>query len=257
MPKKIVFCLLLAFGVLRLPAQVATGIYTYGSFDNLGVDSIDRGSLNVHFSIPVVNKQGRGLPLQYQLVYDSLVWTPVGSAGSQVWTPAVGWGLHGQYNEGYEGYISYDSATVACTSSGTLTYVPYYVGYVYHEASGVSHPLPYTAKYCYPYTFTGSGVPAADGSGYSYNGSELTSADGRQIYAPSNSQTGSGSITDTNGNVISNNGNGTFTDTLGTTALKITGSGTALRRRFSPTARRPGRLTVTVTYKTYTVRTDF
>ena len=62
MPKKIVLCLLLAFSVSPLPAQVQTGIYPYGSFDNLGVDSIDRGSLNVHFSIPVVNKQGRGLP---------------------------------------------------------------------------------------------------------------------------------------------------------------------------------------------------
>ncbi len=204
-----------------------------------------------------MNKQGRGLPFQYQLVYDSLVWTPVGSAGSQVWTPAVGWGLHGQYNEGYEGYISYDSATVACTSSGTLTYVPYYVGYVYHDASGVSHPLPYTAKYCYPYTFTGSGVPATDGSGYSYDGSKLTSADGRQIYAPSNSQTASGSITDTNGNVINNNGDGTFTDTLGKTALTITGSGTASSPRVFTYSTPTGTAVVTVAYKTYTVQTDF
>ena len=98
MPKKIFLCFLLVFGVSLLSAQVQTGLYPYGSFDNLGADTIDRGSLNVHLSIPVVNKQGRGVPFQYQLVYDGLVWTPVGSEGSQTWTAAVGWGLRGQLN---------------------------------------------------------------------------------------------------------------------------------------------------------------
>ena len=135
---------------------------------------------------------------------------------------------------------------VKCLESGTLTYVPHYSNYVYHDAFGVSHPLPYTATYCAPFTFTGSGVPAADGSGYSYNGIVLTSADGKQIDPPVNSQASSGSIADTNGNYISNNGNGTFTDTLGKTALTITGNGTASSPRLFTYSTPTGTAAVTV-----------
>lgn len=39
-----------------------TGIYNFGSFDSFGNVSIDRGSLNVHFSFSVVSKAGRGIP---------------------------------------------------------------------------------------------------------------------------------------------------------------------------------------------------
>ena len=257
MPKKIFLCLLLAFSVSPLPAQVQTGIYPYGSFDNLGVDSIDRGSLNVHFSIPVVNKQGRGLPFQYELVYDSLVWTPVSSTGAQVWTPAVGFGLHGQLYEGFEGYLSYFTDNIKCyESGGGFTYTPVNSNYVYHDPFGVSHPLPYTINYCTE-GVTGSGKPSVDGSGYSYNGVSVVSKDGKQINAPANSQTAGGNITDTNGNYISNNGNGTFTDTLGTTGLTITGSGTASSPRVFTYSTPTGTANVTVTYKTYTVRTNF
>ena len=58
MTKKHVLSILMVFAVLPVSAQVQTGLYPYGSFDNLGVDSIDRGSLNMHLSIPVVSKQG-------------------------------------------------------------------------------------------------------------------------------------------------------------------------------------------------------
>jgi hypothetical protein len=54
--KKIVLSVLLVLAALPAAAQVQTGLYPYGSFDAPGADSIDRGSLNVHFSVPVVNK---------------------------------------------------------------------------------------------------------------------------------------------------------------------------------------------------------
>jgi hypothetical protein len=38
--------------MLTLAAQGQTGLYPNGSFDNVGFDTIDRGSLNVHFAIP-------------------------------------------------------------------------------------------------------------------------------------------------------------------------------------------------------------
>jgi hypothetical protein len=49
----------------------------------------------------------------------------------------------------------------------------------------------------------------------------LTSPDGKQITPPLNSQTSSATIIDANGNYISNHGDGTFTDTLGKTALTM------------------------------------
>jgi hypothetical protein len=246
----------LALAVIAPSAKAQTGLYPFGSFDTVGVDTIDRGSLNVHIEIPVVTKQGRGVPFQYTLVYDGLVWTPVGSAGSQTWTPAVGFGLHGQFNEGYEGYISYASAVTRCTLSGTVTYVPYDISYVYHDQFGASHPLPYTFNACGSIT-TGASTPASDGSGYVYTGAGLSSRDGKAINAPLNSQSGNGSLTDSNGNVVTNNGNGTFTDTLGKTALTIAGSGTPSSNKTFTYSTPTGTQAVTVTYTAYTVQTAF
>ena len=67
--------------LLSLAAQAQTGLYPYGSFDNVGFDTIDRGSLNVHFDIPVVTKPGRGIGFSYRLVYDGLVWSPADASG--------------------------------------------------------------------------------------------------------------------------------------------------------------------------------
>jgi hypothetical protein len=246
----------LALAVIAPPVGAQTGLYPYGSFDTVGADTIDRGSLNVHIEIPVVAKQGRGVQFQYTLVYDGLVWTPVGSAGSQTWTPAVGFGLHGQFNEGYEGYISYASAVVRCTANGTVNFVPYDIGYAYHDQFGVTHPLPYTFNACGSIT-TGASTPASDGSGYVYNGGNLVARDGRAINAPLNSQSASGSLTDSNGNSVTNNGNGTFTDTLGKTALLIAGSGTPSSQKTFTYSTPTGTQEVKVTYTAHTVQTAF
>ena len=69
-----------------VPAQVATGTYPYGTFDNKGFDTINIGNLNVHFSIPVLNKAGRGIPFTYNLSFDSSVWYPSVAGGAGTWT---------------------------------------------------------------------------------------------------------------------------------------------------------------------------
>jgi RHS repeat-associated protein len=247
---------LLALLVITPAARAQTGIYPFGSFDTVGVDTIDRGSLNVHIEIPVVNKPGRGVPFQYTLVYDGLVWTPAGTAGSQTWTPSVGFGLRGQFNEGAEGYISYFSNTTKCYSGGSFIWVTNYSNYVYHDQFGVSHPLAYAVNNCTEVT-TGASTPAADGSGYIYNGLNLISRDGKTITVPLNNQSSSGNITDANGNYVSNNGNGTFTDTLGKTALTIAGSGTPSSPKTFTYSTPTGTQEVTVTYAAYTVQTAF
>lgn len=52
-------------------------------------DKIDPANLNVTLAIPVIGtRQGRGLPFNYNLVYNSLIWMRDGGA----WTPVPNWG---------------------------------------------------------------------------------------------------------------------------------------------------------------------
>jgi YD repeat-containing protein len=254
--RKLLLCLSLGACVLSLAGRAQTGLYPHGSFDNVGMDTIDRGSLNVHFAIPVVNKAGRGLGFSYQLVYDSLVWSPVNAAGIPGWTPLTGFGLRGQLNDGLVGYVSYAQTTIKCYQQGG-GFVWDYTNqhYVYHDSVGGSHAFAYAYNDCTG-AATGAGV-SSDGSGYSFDGDVLTSPDGKQITPPFNSQTSSATMIDTNGNYISNHGDGTFTDTLGKTALNITGSGNASSPRYFTYSTPTGTAQVVVTYKTYAVQTVF
>src|SRR5258708_30231783 len=56
-------------------AQVVVGIPPFQSFGG-GPDVINLGNLNVHYSIPVFSRAGRGMPFSYGLAYDSSVWQP-------------------------------------------------------------------------------------------------------------------------------------------------------------------------------------
>lgn len=89
-----------------ISAQVGTGTYPYGSFDNKGFDTINRGNLNAHFSIPVINKPGRGLPFYYNLSYDSSIWYPATVSGVKTWTSVPNFGWRGD-TEIANGYVSY------------------------------------------------------------------------------------------------------------------------------------------------------
>src|SRR5580698_3131998 len=87
------FYLLLLSAFVTADAQVATGVYNFGSFDNKGFDTINRANLNTHFSVPAYAKQGRGgFGLYYNLTFDSAIWTPYNNGSTTVWQPATGWG---------------------------------------------------------------------------------------------------------------------------------------------------------------------
>src|SRR5713101_9258474 len=90
---------LLAFVLLvALPAsgQVPTGTQPFGSFGG-GPDIINLANLNSHITVPVLHKAGRaGFNLTYDLSYDTSVWYPVGSSGSQSWQSVWNWGWTGQ-----------------------------------------------------------------------------------------------------------------------------------------------------------------
>jgi len=239
-------------------AQVATGTPPFSSIGGGPVDAINLANLNVHISIPVVNKAGRGRPFTYNLGYDSSVWYPVGSSGSQTWQPVpntnFGWTAQTAAKLGYTAanlyiyliYVPY-----------TYCYQEYSTDFVYNDMFGTSHYFPgaYATSGCAGYS-AGGGV-ANDNSGYSLSSALiLTNASGYVINPPFNGTSGSGSGIDSNGNEITVNSTGIFTDTLGQTALTVSGTAPS-NTTFTYTAPSGANAAYTMKYTSYTVKTNF
>jgi RHS repeat-associated protein len=265
------FALILS-STLSLSGQVATGSYPYGTFQNLGFDTINVGNLNVHFSIPLLNKPGRGLPFYYNLSYDSSAWYPALVNGSTVWTPVQNFGWRGD-TEITTGYVSFNHVTQngRIRGSGGIWYtcpMTTYSRFVYHDPFGVSHPfdaITFDTSQDPPEcdappsqsTYTGT---ATDGSGYTlnithYDLSQITSRMGKNTSPPSG-PSGSGTVTDSNGNEISVSSSGVFTDTVGTQVLTVSG-GAPNPETFVYLDTQGHQQTVTMNYSAYTVQTDF
>ncbi len=269
MIRRIALCISLLGAVLHSAlAQVASGVYTFGAFDSQGLDTINVGNLNVHLSLPVLNKAGRSLPFYYDLSYDSYVWYPASVNGVLSWTPVLNYGWRGD-TEVSTGYLTYSTTTSTSSSSsgtrsgGGCTTINW-SSWVYHDAFGVAHPFPGgTANYagCQGANQATLTSVAVDGSGYTLkvvNDTQATliTKSGEIIAAPSLSQTGTANLTDSNGNEVSVDGSGNFTDTTGQVVLQIAGSApnahTFTYKDTTGTAR-----AVSMTYKAYTVQTSF
>src|ERR1700688_5142717 len=106
--------------------QHAIGAQAFGSFSG-GPDLINLGNLNVHLNIPVMHKQGRGIPFIFDLTYDSgAVWSPVTVGSATTWTPQpqASWGW--PTSESAVGYITApvtSQITVTCKPSPVHTYI--------------------------------------------------------------------------------------------------------------------------------------
>lgn len=275
---------LLALGALALLSgtaysQATTGTPPLGSFGGSHFDTIDLGNLDVHFCIPIVHKAGRGLPFDYSLCYDSLIWIPVTSNGVTTWTPATNWGWRAQ-TDAATGYVSNTSNQSTCyngrSPGGTTTT---YSNWIYYDAAGTSHAFSGTTQVIVNFGGTGNPCPPAktttltayaqDDSGYQLNatggGGYVVGKNGTKFNPlPLNTPTGAGTVTDRNGNQLSVNGSGVYTDTLGSTSstpLTITGT-TSIGSSSSPTLYKyyppSGTQTyVQMSYKSYTVRAQF
>ena len=245
--------------------QVATGSYTYGTFDNFGFDTINVGNLNVHFSLPVLQKTGRGLPFYYNLSYDSSVFYPATINGVNSWEPVQNFGWRGD-TEIVSGYVSYSQNV---TVRGACTVIRN-GQFVYHDTFGTSHPFNGVDEEIIP---SGSGTCstqepptgltaiATDGSGYTIvvtglAGAALTAASGKQIIVPTQEGTGAATLTDTNGNQVSVNSSGAFKDTTGNTVLTVSGNAPN-PKTFTYTDTNGNPQKVQVNYVSYTVQTAF
>jgi hypothetical protein len=239
----------LAFSVSVASAQVQTGTPPFGSFGG-GPDVINLGNLNVHLTIPVIHKPGRGTSFTYDLSYDSSVWYPVGVSGSQSWQPVNStWGWKGLAAAGI-GFVSYSMVYSSgnCGYMGQSQYQSWsYSNFTYNDEFGIPHPMNVNGGTVFispgppncppngpqPPTTPWTGV-ANDGSGYTLKITPSTGSvsgyvvatNGAVLYPPITSnpsgQQGVYSSTDRNGNRITSS-NGAYTDTLGTTALTVAG----------------------------------
>ncbi|HTV55918.1 MAG TPA: hypothetical protein VMI06_13525 [Terriglobia bacterium] len=202
--------------------QNALGMQAFGSFSG-GPDLINLGNLNVHLTIPILHKQGRGIPFIYDLTYDSTaVWSPVTAGSTTTWTPQTGWGWSPTNSAvGYITAPSSSSITTTCKVTPVHTYITTYhrtySGYV--DLHGVLHHVPdlFTITItgdtsCGGNTGTSGLATADDGSGYTVSipwgvtvtSGTVTSKAGSQLTSP----IGGGTATlaeDANGNEITVN----------------------------------------------------
>ena len=286
--RKIIPTLVLFLSAYAMMAQVATGAYPYGTYDNKGFDTINVGNLNVQFSIPVLDKTGRGLPFNYNLAYESFVWNQATVNGSTVWAPSneFGW----QDDTVATGYVESElSVQPLGTDGGTTHTEALYSNFVYHDPYGVLHTFAGQTFYCGG-SYEGGGstgnpfcaesqlsftATATDGSGYTiavsnYLNAIITTQAGIQYtppsfyigqywWCPTNNPAcgvGSGIVTDRNGNYISSDGAGHFTDTTGNVVLTVAGTAPSPQTfKYYDASGTPQ--PVTMNYETYTVQTAF
>jgi len=230
----------------------------FGSFGGGPVDIIDLGNLNAHFTVPVLHKAGRGIPFNFDLTYDTTFWYPAVSGSTTFWNPITTGGWSGSaLNVGVLGY----SETVDGYGDISICNIVYYDGF------GTGHPFAGCALWD---NIDGIDYPlvsvAADDSGYTvsadafYGSFQLTSAEGDYIIpqatVPLNPQVVPGSVIDRNGNEVNVDKSGHYTDTLGTTALTAAGGNpNPYTLTYTSPAGTPA--AVTVTFKAYTVKTNF
>ncbi len=253
---------LLCFLASLLPvaafAQVATGTPPFGSFGG-GPDVINLANLNSHIMVNLLNKPGRGLPLQLSLFYDSAVWSPVTSGSTTTWTPvnATNWGWAASSD--LIGFISFTTTFAASRCpNNQFTSEWVFSNWRYYDAMGTPHPFPgnsYTIPCPGGNISEGFTSKSSDSSGYQIttSGSSVTSLSSSEgsVVEPQ------ASIQDRNGNQITRSG-GAYTDTLGTTALTVAGSGTpSSPLTFTYSAPSGANAAYTLKYTTFPIQTNF
>jgi RHS repeat-associated protein len=232
-------------------AQVNPGFPPMNDFANGKFDSVNIGSRNIFFSIPIRQKAG-AIPFSAALIWNN----SMGFNGrDNTWAPpaSIFSATAGTNN------ITYSTTYQSC---GTDPRDPVYSGFSYIDTKQTFHGFGLTidADGCFYPSRTVSGT-AGDGSGYyltlhSFTGAgpaeDVWDLSGIHVLAAVGN-----AVTDTNGNSITGSTT-TDTDTLGQTVLTINNrhsNGTP--DTYSYTDALGATRTVTVNYSSYTEQTNF
>ena len=267
------FWLILAFfaftseSLAQLPGTV--GVQPFEAQHN----EVSVDTLNVHLDIPVVSKAGIGLAFKYALSYNNNFWTVINTGSSKYWLPGPnsggrwaggGWSFNQEYGSlplvGYSQTVQVSPPIAQCPIDQVTGYL---------EPNGTTHDLS-----GYNLTFNAGSPPNCtptsvsfllqDGSGLTINvGGTGTNANsaltrGGDLFDGTHNE-----ITDTNRNTIYETfqtGVQNFVDTLGVTALSLSGYGTKASPSNPyvltyPTANASA--TVTINFAPYTVQSNF
>jgi hypothetical protein len=107
----------IALGILlaiiaATPLQGQTGFPPFNTFNQDQLDTVNVFNLNVHFSIPIITKAGRGGPFTYALTYDNSIWSPnqLGTA----WKNDPNWGWVGVTDATFGKVKSPVATTISC-----------------------------------------------------------------------------------------------------------------------------------------------
>jgi RHS repeat-associated protein len=269
--KPVVLVTIIAIFAVFARGQVVPGTPPFGSFDGGPVDVVDLGNLNVHLSIPIVTKAGRGGSFSYNLGYDTSVLGPGHYTSGVAWNQAFnnGWTGPTQIRTGAV-TAQGNTTTTNCTVGGRQQHglLVQLTGYRWQDVRGTAHPFSGMASFysgCTP-GFFGFTNTTSDGSGHTMTvqslSSQPVSTPSATAYDPPayNTSTGPGTATDSNGNVSSVQfpSNTVFTDTLGITVLTIAGSGTPSSPiTLTYPAPSGANAVYTMKFTSYTVRTNF
>ena len=254
-------------------AQISTGTPPFGSFGGGPFDTVNLGNLNVHFTIPILHKAGRGVPFVYDLSYDSSIWYQGTSGGTTQWTPTANWGwTSNSYavlgNVGTSTTSQFQFSGKICPNSQYGSQYLDTTTYTYIDSRKRSHPFPgATTKTVVSgacnITNYGSALTSqsSDGSGYTLYapanqvGITVTTRSGHVV-----SWSNGGTYTDNNGNQLTvNNSTGQYFDTSSSSTAVLTqsGSGTSSSPIKYTYAAPSGNNFYTVNYTDYTVATSF
>jgi RHS repeat-associated protein len=204
-----------------------TGTPQFGSLESGGFDIIDHQNLNVLFSIPMVAKPGRGMPLGFAIANNSAIWSTVYTT-SWSWVPAGGFGWTTSAADTVVGKISWTYSFDFDCGVGTKEF--FYTNYSYTEPNGTVHPFNLfiiVNSQCNGGARTGY---ATDASGYFI---DATVPNSPVVYGPDGmvkNAVGTPTLTDPNGNYMNETSPGggetDVTDTTGQVVLKqIPGTG--------------------------------
>ncbi len=257
-------------------AQVgpAVGLPQFGSFQDGGVDVLNLGNLNAHVSVPVFSRAGRMMPMNVKLLFDSAsTMVPTAFSSSYQFLPSTVWGVGwGDPALSVAGEALYRIQQFNCYYGTTKYQYDEYLYNAYIDPSGATHRFANlkttiaNSTPCTPVLAKQSGS-ANDGSGYVMNvtnGGAWVNSPGGDYIQPEIAEighlpTGSPSFTDANGNRISlnNSGSSTFVDTLGTSAVTVSGSYSATPVKYTYTGPAGETETVTVNLTGLSTRTNF
>ena len=194
-------------------APTTTGVRPWESTS--GEVALD--TLNIHLDIPIVTKNGIGLPFSFGLHFNNNFWYPfAGQWVSGSPTTDFGWFQDDSQNGRAFGTFNWSVINTPCAGR-------HYRGYV--DVSGATHPMSVdvcNGSYAYQLLTDGSGLYAKVGGAGGTNTMTLPSG---AVLTPSvwGNPLVDGSLADTDGNVMGyHNASHSYTDTLGVTEISET-----------------------------------